>query len=573
DGRKLKVVAVHSDGTLDLEYNPMGVLPVTVVGISPNDVKKQQPTESEPLTLQDRVDASDGHVVIATVPKTEEKPQAPSNEYGANNTLVSQERYEELKRRMQEKLKGQMNMGVDPEILSIGVQMAVYHIEAGARKFADFAKNMVADLGDAIRPYLKSFYNGARDLPEMEEAGYLDELTPYEEVKNFDVLGFDKGGSSFVETAKEAVKENEVEQQKKEAEDKLKKNKKNKPQGGVVELVASSLPEDQEILNGPDKTEETSSDKFTKEQKQAFSRSVASDMVTALATGQKPYRSIVDVRKKAQAMGMDVDMEGRDDIVLQELVEYGIVTAARDVVESGHYGGSKSKECFDAICKLYEMQPTISMRSSNRVKMQQYSTPLPMGFVADMFAYKPNMSRVLEPTAGNGMLVFAIPANKVIANELDETRLDNLKEQGFSGVFSNDALTHDFSKIGIFDINYDAVIANPPFGSSPAKEYDGKMIGGLDEQITLNALSAMKDDGRAAIIIGGNMEYGKNGGISGNRAFWTYLYDHYNVKGVMDMDGKLYGRQGTTYPTRMILIDGRRSEEERAQTTVYPPVK
>ena len=83
----------------------------------------------------------------------------------------------------------------------------------------------------------------------------------------------------------------------------------------------------------------------------------------------------------------------------------------------------------------------------------------------------------------------------------------------------------------------------------------------------------MKDDGRAAIIIGGNMEYASNGAIKNMKPFFTYLYDHYNVKGVIDMSGGLYAKQGTTFPTRMILIDGRRSNEERAQTAVYPPVE
>lgn len=122
-------------------------------------------------------------------------------------------------------------------------------------------------------------------------------------------------------------------------------------------------------------------------------------------------------------------------------------------------------------------------------------------------------------------------------------------------------------------MQYDAVIANPPFGKREAVEYDGKMIPGLDPQITLNALASMKDDGRAAIIIGGNMEYASNGAIKSMKPFFTYLYDHYNVKGVIDMSGGLYAKQGTTFPTRMILIDGRRSNEERAQTAVYPPVE
>lgn len=176
--------------------------------------------------------------------------------------------------------------------------------------------------------------------------------------------------------------------------------------------------------------------------------------------------------------------------------------------------------------------------------------------------------KVLEPTAGNGMLVFAVPTQQVHANELDGTRLANLREQGFAQVTQQDA-TEPFER----GKQYDVVIANPPFGKREAVDYDGKMIPGLDPQITLNALSCMKDDGRAAIIICGNMEYGNNGRLKSMKPFFTYLYDHYNVKGVVDMDGKLYSKQGTTYPTRMILIDGRRSDEERTQTAVYPPVE
>lgn len=62
---------------------------------------------------------------------------------------------------MRKKLLGQMNIGIDPEILAIGTEMAVYHLEKGSRKFAEYAKAMIVDLGDSIRPYLKAFYNGA----------------------------------------------------------------------------------------------------------------------------------------------------------------------------------------------------------------------------------------------------------------------------------------------------------------------------------------------------------------------------------------------------------------------------
>ena len=504
--------------------------------------------------------------------RTEDAENLSKNEenaYGANNKLVSRDRYEELKARMRRKLGGQLNMGIDPEILAIGTEMAAYHIEAGARKFANYATHMIADLGDAIRPYLKSFYNGARDLPEVQEAGLANEMTPYDEVRTFDVANFDKGHSDALATAEMVVQEQEAAKQTEEAKEKLteRRNSQRKEKESRKKSISSQT-QVADLFGGL--FEENASTEAAASQdnelNRKFAMTVKDDMLAALDNGTKPYRSILDLRKRASGLGMEVDNDGRTDILLQELVEDGLVRAAREVAERH---GSDSKETYDLICKLHEMQPTIAARSSNRIKMQQYSTPLPMAWNAARFAMTGKKDgKVLEPTAGNGMLVFAIPAGQVHANELDGTRLANLREQGFAQVTQQDA-TEPFEG----GKQYDVVIANPPFGKREAVDYDGKLISGLDPQITLNALASMKDDGRAAIIIGGNMEYASNGGLKSMKPFFTYLYDHYNVKGVVDMDGSLYAKQGTTYPTRMILIDGRRSEEERAQSAVYPPVQ
>lgn len=145
---------------------------------------------------------------------SEEKPN-PSQ-----NRLVSDERYAELKRRMREKLGGQMNIGVDPEILAIGTEMAVYHIEKGAHKFAAYAKAMISDLGDSIRPYLKAFYNGARELPEMEVLSR--EMDNYEDVRRFDVTNFDKPSTDILAMAEIISREQEVADLKKQLEEKAK---------------------------------------------------------------------------------------------------------------------------------------------------------------------------------------------------------------------------------------------------------------------------------------------------------------------------------------------------------------
>ena len=129
--------------------------------------------------------------------------QHPIEDKGGKR-LVSNERYEELKKRMRSKL-GQLNLGVDPEMLAIGAEMAVYHIENGARAFGAYAKEMISDLGDAIRPYLKAFYNGARDLPEMVELS--NEMTPYEEVSRFNVATIGNDGEQLTPSAIETAEQ------------------------------------------------------------------------------------------------------------------------------------------------------------------------------------------------------------------------------------------------------------------------------------------------------------------------------------------------------------------------------
>lgn len=152
----------------------------------------------------------------ARIAKKEETKKNPSG-----NVLVTDEQYEELKKRMRMKLRGQLNMGIDPEILEIGISMAVYHIERGARKFTEYAKAMIDDMGDDIRPYLKSFYNGVRDLPEAIKAELDRDMSSYEEVASIDVANFDKPSKDIMEQAAQIAAETEVEKQAEVAHKKL----------------------------------------------------------------------------------------------------------------------------------------------------------------------------------------------------------------------------------------------------------------------------------------------------------------------------------------------------------------
>lgn len=315
-----------------------------------------------------------------------------------------------------------------------------------------------------------------------------------------------------------------------------------------ADYYEKTSPKHQENLVGDSKSAE--------ERKMAEKKFI--DVVNLQLGFKHKFNGIVELRKIAERLGLK-DIKDTD---LQELAETAIVKRARGIASSESTNDAVK---FERIKTLYENQPSLNQRDSERVMKQQYSTPAPYAFLADMYV-KGNgkvIESALEPSAGNGMLTIGLPMDKVHVNDIDAQRLANLRRQGFKNVTSQDG-TLPFT-----DKDVDVVVTNPPFGSATPKEYDGYKISSLEGQMAINALESMKDDGRAAIIIGGKTEYAKNGSLNPkDKAFLGYLYSHYNVEDVINVDGGLYTKQGTSYPTRIILINGRRLNEN-----AFPPVK
>jgi len=97
------------------------------------------------------------------------KPVAAKSQFSGNK-LFTEDKVTAARKRLRAKLN-QVNSGIDPEVLVDGMTIAGAYIEAGVRKFSDYAKAMVQDLGPNVRPYLLSFYEGARNYPGLETDG------------------------------------------------------------------------------------------------------------------------------------------------------------------------------------------------------------------------------------------------------------------------------------------------------------------------------------------------------------------------------------------------------------------
>lgn len=199
-------------------------------------VQDAQPMSVEDLSavndhaaVQDAGEARlSGHAgKVKDEPQTEANEEPNQEEKKSGSKWVDDadaERFEELRKRLHKKLNGQLNMGIDPEAFAIGVEMSYLMLKHGARKFGEFARQMIDALGENVRPYLKSFYNGARDLPEM--ADYEKDLTPYGEVRAFDVMNFDKeGAKDIIATAEHITREQEAGREAREATRKLKEER------------------------------------------------------------------------------------------------------------------------------------------------------------------------------------------------------------------------------------------------------------------------------------------------------------------------------------------------------------
>ena len=263
-----------------------------------------------------------------------------------------------------------------------------------------------------------------------------------------------------------------------------------------------------------------------------------------------------------------------DKTEVKELIELGIVMSARKIA---HNESLTQKQQFERIVTLYQNQVNLSHRTSQSILLQQYSTPAPIGYLAGLYCgvhefNEHNKKLLFEPSAGNGLLTIDARPENCIVNEIDILRNKHLSVQPYKAVYKVDA-TKDFSKSisPSFYKKFDAVITNPPFGyAGKGFEINGYPIATLEHLMAVRALETMKDNGKAAIIIGGHTRYDDKGRIEKGvqRIFFNYLFAHYNVEDVIPINGsKLYSRQGTSFDTRLILINGRKFSVKGAAPT------
>ena len=150
--------------------------------------------------------------------------------------------------------------------------------------------------------------------------------------------------------------------------------------------------------------------------------------------------------------------------------------------------------------RLSALAPSHTRRSEDSVRLQQFSTPLPLAAIVAQAAGVRATDLVLEPSAGTGMLaVFGQIAGADIAlNELAEIRRGILRAL-FAGapVSGQDAASIDDRLDRA--ITPSVIVMNPPF--SAAQHVDRKFRKATSQHV-LSALARLAPAGRLVVITG-----------------------------------------------------------------------
>ena len=199
--------------------------------------------------------------------------------------------------------------------------------------------------------------------------------------------------------------------------------------------------------------------------------------------------------------------------------------------------------------KIVGLLPTHTRRSQESQALQQFSTPIPLGLVAATAAAITPADRVLEPSAGTGLLAILaeIAGGSLVLNELADTRAALL-----SSLFPAILVTRfDAAQI---DDHLDAaavpsvVLMNPPF--SAMVHVEGRVADAAFRHVA-SALARLAPGGRLVTITGAN--------FGPEAPAWTAAFARLQERGRIvfsaGIDGAVYAKHGTTFATRLTVID------------------
>lgn len=227
-------------------------------------------------------------------------------------------------------------------------------------------------------------------------------------------------------------------------------------------------------------------------------------------------------------------------------------TAVNNLLLEGRAERLMQMSFADAIADLRQLTqqlPRQSDRTFEQTQFQQFSTPPTIAFLAAKCLNTRSTDTVLEPSAGTGSLAIWPRAigSRVVCNEINSKRRALLRD-----VLGFETHQHDAEFIDdLLDaqIQPSAILMNPPFSSTGGRVAHNSTVYGARH--VESAMRRLRDGGRLVAIMGEGLSLDKPAFSD----WWKRMARLYNVRANLRIDGKEYGKYGTTFDIQIIVID------------------
>ena len=194
------------------------------------------------------------------------------------------------------------------------------------------------------------------------------------------------------------------------------------------------------------------------------------------------------------------------------------------------------------------LEPSHTRRSEEQVRLQQFSTPLPLAYAALQAAAVRPGDVVLEPSAGTGMLAVMAQCalgtsvtGNLHLNEYAQTRarlLTLLFPQAVVTAFNAEAIADR-----LHGVRPTVVLMNPPFSATPGVD---RSRHDADLRHVRSAASMLPPGGRLVTITSAHCVLGDAVGRLDPPARCIFT---------MAIDGRAYARRGTGFDTRLTVLE------------------
>ena len=213
---------------------------------------------------------------------------------------------------------------------------------------------------------------------------------------------------------------------------------------------------------------------------------------------------------------------------------------------------------------LAALEPSQTRRSEEQLALQQFSTPLPLAYAALQAAAIRPGDIVLEPSAGTGMLAVMAECalGKHAGGALHLNEIAAVRAGLLSALFAHAPVTrHNAESIADYlpGLRPTVVLMNPPFSASPGVQ---RTRHDADLRHLRSAFSMLPAGGRLVAITSA-------GCIPGDAA-WSRAFERLDPPPrtvfSIAIDGRAYARRGTTFDTRLTVIDRDPANARRVPT-------